>query len=125
MISLLLGEWVDDLRNGQGKYTYTNGDTYEGEWSNNLRHGKGSYTFSATGAKYVGNWVNGRKEGPGELLYANYKYNGLFAGDQVRGGVASLFRAFSTFSYCSLMGLGVTRLISAASKRGTISWRTR
>lgn len=78
-----LGEWAEDLRNGQGKYTYVNSDAYEGEWSNNLRHGKGSYTFSATGAKYVGNWVNGRKEGPGEFLYANYRYNGLFTGDQV------------------------------------------
>lgn len=78
------GEWADDFRNGQGKYTYTNGDAYEGEWSNNLRHGKGSYTFSSTGAKYVGNWINGRKEGPGEFLYANFRYNGLFTGDQVR-----------------------------------------
>lgn len=70
---------------GQGTYTYINGDTYEGDWSNSLRHGQGSYTFASSGAKYVGNWVNGRREGPGELLYANYKYKGLFTGDQVNG----------------------------------------
>lgn len=96
---LCTGEWMDDVRHGQGKYTYINGDTYEGEWSNNLRHGKGSYTFSSTGAKYVGNWVNGRKEGPGEFLFANYKYTGLFTGDQVRVCVEFFVQFISSFSF--------------------------
>ena len=78
-----LGMWMDDLRNGQGTYTYANGDTYEGEWSNNLRHGEGSYTYSASGAKYTGNWMNGRRDATGQLLYANYRYKGLFSADQV------------------------------------------
>ena len=72
------------MRNGQGTYTYPNGDVFEGHWSNNLRHGQGSYTFTSSGAKYVGSWINGRREGPGELIYANFKYNGLFTNDQVK-----------------------------------------
>ena len=78
-----IGEWNDDVRNGIGTYTYINGDTYEGEWSNNLRHGQGTYTYADSGAKYVGGWVNGRREGVGELIFANYKYKGNFAADQV------------------------------------------
>lgn len=71
------------MRNGVGTYTYVNGDTYEGDWSNNLRHGQGTYTYADSGAKYVGGWVNGRREGIGELIFANYKYKGNFASDQV------------------------------------------
>ena len=29
------GEWSDGLRNGNGKYTYADGSTYEGAWKNN------------------------------------------------------------------------------------------
>lgn len=75
--------WGDDFRNGQGIYTYANGDTYDGEWSNNLRHGTGSYTYSVSGAKYIGTWMNGRRDTGGELLYANYRYKGAFSADQV------------------------------------------
>ena len=45
------GEWFNDMRNGQGVYTYVNGDTYEGEWVDSLRHGQGTYTYKETGAK--------------------------------------------------------------------------
>ena len=45
------GEWFNDMRNGQGVYTYVNGDTYEGEWVDGLRHGQGTYTYKETGAK--------------------------------------------------------------------------
>jgi radial spoke head protein 1 len=50
----MIGSWVNDVRQGQGKYTYLNGDTYEGEWDNNLRHGYGTYTYTQTGAKVGG-----------------------------------------------------------------------
>ena len=47
------GNWMADKRNGVGKYTYVNGDTYEGDWENNLRHGHGVYTFAATGVQVI------------------------------------------------------------------------
>ena len=34
------------------------GDIYEGEFKNNLRHGEGTYTFS-DGTKVEGKWKNG------------------------------------------------------------------
>lgn len=45
------GSWQDDMRSGDGKYVYANGDTFEGEWVNNVREGQGSYTYASTGSR--------------------------------------------------------------------------
>lgn len=39
------GEWLNDLRNGQGSEKYTNGDTYVGQFQDGKAHGKGIYTW--------------------------------------------------------------------------------
>ena len=43
------GEYVNDLKEGQGKYTYGNGDIYKGQWKAGKRHGKGAYTYKENG----------------------------------------------------------------------------
>ncbi len=43
------GDYVTDLKQGSGKYTYPNGDVYDGEWVNGLRHGNGKYTYKEDG----------------------------------------------------------------------------
>ncbi len=43
------GEYVNDLKHGNGKYTYANGDVYDGEWQNGLRDGKGRYSYKEDG----------------------------------------------------------------------------
>ena len=40
-----MGVFKDRERNGQGTYTYSDGDKYEGEWKNGKYHGQGTYTF--------------------------------------------------------------------------------
>ena len=48
------------MRQGWGVYTYVNGDTYEGEWNDNLRNGQGTYTFIASKAQVIfimGKWT--------------------------------------------------------------------
>lgn len=30
-----------DMKNGEGRYIFKNGDIYEGKWVNNMRHGEG------------------------------------------------------------------------------------
>jgi len=64
---LVSGNWVDDMRSGQGRYLYVNGDIYDGEWSNHVRHGSGKYTYAANGIVYTGTWEYGRRVGTGNI----------------------------------------------------------
>ena len=50
------------------KFRYPNGDVYEGEFLYNLRHGNGEYRF-AIGDTYIGDWVDDRKCGVGRYFY--------------------------------------------------------
>ena len=42
-----MGEYAEGVRNGEGKFTYKNGDIYEGPWKDDKRHGVGKYTFAS------------------------------------------------------------------------------
>ena len=52
-----VGEFKNDVRNGQGTYTLANGAKYVGEHKNNLFHGQGTFTF-ANGMEKVGYFMN-------------------------------------------------------------------
>ncbi|KER25461.1 hypothetical protein T265_07084 [Opisthorchis viverrini] len=80
-----LGLWVENQRNGVGKYTYVNGDVYEGEWRDHLRHGQGSYTFAASKLRYEGTWKEGKIDGFGELIHESHKYIGFWKDGMVMG----------------------------------------
>jgi len=90
------GEYVDNLRNGEGiicypdggrykgnfavgkrhghgTYVYPNGDAYTGEFANDLKHGDGTYTFSATGSKKKGAWQNDILLGDVEIIHSDHK----------------------------------------------------
>ncbi len=43
------GEYVGDVKNGTGTYTYANGDVYDGQWKDGLKHGKGTYKYKDDG----------------------------------------------------------------------------
>ena len=47
------GEIENDLPNGQGTLTESNGEKYEGEWKDGLIHGQGTYNWLYV-KKYVG-----------------------------------------------------------------------
>lgn len=49
-LTLITGDFIDGLRNGQGTYTYSNGDKYTGEWSNDFKSGRGEYAYRYAGA---------------------------------------------------------------------------
>ena len=54
------GEFVDDLREGNGTYTYANGESYNGEFSKDRKNGKGVYSWPAPNARsYDGYFENG------------------------------------------------------------------
>ena len=44
--------------NGQGTYTWPNGEKYVGEYMNGLKHGQGTFTY-ADGKIEKGLWENG------------------------------------------------------------------
>eukprot|EP01035_Chromulina_nebulosa_P020109 gene20109-26109_t len=69
------------MRNGRGKYTYSNGDIYEGNWNNNKYHGYGKIKFT-DGGKYEGIFSNGLYHGKGKYEYANGK---VYDGNWVNG----------------------------------------
>ena len=56
--------------NGQGTYTFANGDKYVGEWKDDMINGQGTFTW-ADGNKYVGEWKDDMRNGQGTLTYAN------------------------------------------------------
>ena len=62
------GEWKDNLKHGQGTYTWSNGIKYVGEWKNDLRNGQGTQTFPR-GDKYVGEFKDGRWHGRGTYTF--------------------------------------------------------
>jgi hypothetical protein len=63
------GDLKDGKRNGKGTYRH-NGDVYIGEFLNDLPHGTGKYTFH-TGESYEGEYEKGIKSGIGKYTYAD------------------------------------------------------
>ncbi len=47
---------------GKGVYKWRNGEKYEGEYVNGLRQNQGKYYF-VSGAYYKGGWLNGLQDG--------------------------------------------------------------
>lgn len=74
--------------NGEGTYTYANGDVYFGDFVNCKRTGVGEYKY-ADGTIYYGQWLNDMKHGIGRLLNEkeNFEFLGQFQNDQPLTGV--------------------------------------
>jgi hypothetical protein len=74
-----------NCRNGQGTYTFANGNKYVGEWKDNKKHGQGTLTF-AGGEKYVGEFKYDKYYGQGTYTWANgNKYVGEFKDSKYYG----------------------------------------
>ena len=93
-----VGEFRDGKKNGQGTYIFSNGEKYVGEFRNDWRNGQGTYTFP-NGDKYVGEWRDDKKNGQGTYTFNNgiiqegaYE-NGLYIGeDQKKRNNLSVLR---------------------------------
>ncbi|XP_063790550.1 radial spoke head 10 homolog B isoform X2 [Pseudophryne corroboree] len=64
-----VGNFVDGVRHGQGRYYYANGAMYDGEWKTNKKHGMGKFIFK-NGKIYVGEFVEDQIS-----EYPNFKYD--------------------------------------------------
>ena len=77
---------IDDKgwRFGVGTCRWNNGDVYEGEWKDNLRHGNGKYTEE--GFTYEGQWQLDLKHGRGKMVCKNGDiFTGTWMHDRLNG----------------------------------------
>ncbi|GJM61568.1 hypothetical protein [Persicobacter diffluens] len=72
------GQWLNNLRNGEGEYYWINGDHYAGTYKNGKRNGQGTYHFKS-GEQYIGEWKDDLRHGKGKLINAKGKI--LLEGD--------------------------------------------
>ena len=64
--------------NGNGIYSFKNGDVYVGEYRDNQKNGKGVYT-RCDGESYNGHFRDGKKHGNGISIYKDGSYyNGKY-----------------------------------------------
>ena len=52
------GSYVNDVREGYGTYIWANGEMYTGEWKDNYMNGEGTFTWPS-GRVYTGHFENG------------------------------------------------------------------
>ncbi|GAW82471.1 phosphatidylinositol-4-phosphate 5-kinase [Plasmodium gonderi] len=86
------GEFVDGKRQGKGKWSDKENNSYEGYWENDRRHGHGIYK-TADGFTFEGDFNNNKREGKGTIITpVNTKYTCTFQ-DDVEVGEAEFFFA--------------------------------
>ena len=80
------GEWKDNAKTGRGCEQYhITGDVYEGEFVNNEKEGKGKYTYK-DGTVYEGGFANSRYDGRGKMTWTDgRKYIGEFRKGRIEG----------------------------------------
>ena len=73
-----IGDWRNNLAEGEGVFNHANGDVYTGEFYQDRANGFGVYVHS-NGQKYEGFWKSDMQDGPGkEELEDGSKYDGMF-----------------------------------------------
>ena len=71
--------------NGNGTYTFENGDKYTGLWRQGKCEGYGVYSFT-NGDIYKGAFIAGKMEGRGTYIYSNGdKYIGMWKAAKMEG----------------------------------------
>ncbi|KAG2456091.1 RS10B protein, partial [Polypterus senegalus] len=71
MRNAYVGEFVQGLRHGFGKFYYANGTLYDGEWRYNKKHGQGKFVFK-NGRLFEGEFVEDRM-----LEFPNFSIDGI------------------------------------------------
>ena len=75
----------NQVRDGYGRKTYSNGTVYEGEFQEGVADGRGTFYYT-NGSVYQGDVKNGSFEGRGTLRYAGGTvYEGTFQNHQFHG----------------------------------------
>ncbi len=75
------GDFVNSQRQGQGTYTFKNGEVYTGQFTNNAFTGKGKLVYPG-GEIYEGDFLDNERNGQGTL---RYKTGYIYTGQWVKG----------------------------------------
>ena len=82
------GQFIQNMKQGDGMCTFSDGSSYKGSYFQNKRHGFGEIIY-ANGLRYEGQWINDMQEGQGILkkqsgdqLVGTFKENVLVEGKQ-------------------------------------------
>lgn len=68
------GNFVNGVKDGQGRYDFYSGDFYEGDWKNNKQDGIGKTVYRKGDfelGSYCGKYANGVREGDGVFKFSN------------------------------------------------------
>ncbi|KAL0491800.1 hypothetical protein AKO1_010241 [Acrasis kona] len=86
------GTFLDDEMSGRGKFSWSNGDTFEGDWSHDMPNGSGIYKWKSNGAVYTGQMKDGKRHGKGTQTFSDgSKYDGEWRQDTKCGKGVELF----------------------------------
>ncbi len=79
------GQLENNVPNGEGILSYSDGAKYSGSFRNGSRHGIGTIKWN-NGDKFIGAWINDKREGFGIYYWNNGdKYLGEYAGGEKNG----------------------------------------
>lgn len=65
-VSRYAGSFKDGRYDGEGTFTFSNGDVYKGQFVEDRFNGKGSYTFAESGDVYEGDFKDDKFDGVGK-----------------------------------------------------------
>merc|ERR1711959_527220 len=85
------GNWRHDKRHGDGVYCYPNGDIYSGEWRFGTKHGRGTFIHAESNARLVGTYVDG-KFVKGKWAVADSTYTGGYKDNKPFGPGQFVFK---------------------------------
>jgi hypothetical protein len=83
------GEWLGDVKHGQGVQVYVDGSRYDGMWERGQRHGQGTF-YKRVGGRlrlvYSGVWEHDQRAGTGTLNFkSGNRYEGCFQEGKITG----------------------------------------
>lgn len=70
--------WYRNYKQGQGTYTYKNGDVYSGNWVNDKKEGKGTLYNPNSSYQLVGIWENNQLKRGKWIMEDGTIYSGLY-----------------------------------------------
>lgn len=85
-----IGNFKNDMKDGNGMCELPNGCTYVGQWKSDLMEGIGKMIYVSQD-EYIGNWKRGKKEGHG--IYT-WKSGGMYIGEFKNGKMDGIGRCY-------------------------------